>query len=350
MTLRLAVDDYQGYRKDCQESFARFGNTTDALTARRIGFSCALSPQGVEDVADILPYTTRVLSHETPSDWYGVTLGLTEYRDGGFTQALNILARAPSSTGFEGISALAVQAMAQQKLKQNDAPYHSLEQARRMYARSAGPGPGLRQDNWHPWLNCTILLREAEVLVPAPVFSKGPAEATNDDALLDRKARAERLSIQMALALIRRNGGEKEEAEAELRTVFAERAKLAAEEPANEDYQADVVATRQQIAQSLVEAGKIDEGMQELQRASADLAKLNGALPRVQRIRQDQGVVYLALGKAGRPKEAVHALKTALALLNAARKEDPKKANLQLAAAQAQYRLGELYAGYGLLI
>src|SRR5467141_1071229 len=93
--------------------------------------------------------------------------------------------------------------------------------------------------DWHNWVQVEILVREAESVIPAaPVTAAAPGAppAQEENARRDRKARADRLSTEFALALIRVHVGPKAEAEAELRTVLASRVKLAGEEPANPDY------------------------------------------------------------------------------------------------------------------
>ena len=88
------------------------------------------------------------------------------------------------------------------------------------------------------------LLKEAQRLIPASKQDVPPVSLVQEQAARGkRKARAERISAQAALVLIGLDLGRKKDAETELRQVLAEREKLAQEEPANVDYQADLSAT-----------------------------------------------------------------------------------------------------------
>jgi len=50
---------------------------------------------------------------------------------------------------------------------------------------------------------------------------------------------------------------------------WAEREKIAAEEPSNSDYQADLAAAHQQLGQFLANDARIEEGVKETQQAVA---------------------------------------------------------------------------------
>ncbi len=92
----------------------------------------------------------------------------------------------------------------------------------------------------------------------APAVASVGSLAREAAARRERKGRAVHLSAREGLALIRLDIGQRAEAEAELRAVLAERVKIAAEEPANPDFQADLAATNQQLGRLLAEGGKVD--------------------------------------------------------------------------------------------
>ena len=113
------------------------------------------------------------------------------------------------------------------------------------------PDLGAKAWDWHNWTQVEILAREAEGLIPSArrrrAAHRWPASRPSGGSA---KARADRLSTRAALAWICLDVGQKEEAAAELKEVLAERTKIAAEEPGNADYRADLIET-------LVQSGRL---------------------------------------------------------------------------------------------
>src|SRR5262249_40366558 len=139
------------------------------------------------------------------------------------------------------------------------------------------PGPGETQNHeWHTWLQADLLVREADALVgavPAQVAQAGRS-VEQELARRERKARADHLATQAALAQIRLGIGQKKDAESEVRALLAERQKLASEEPDNPDYQADLAAAHQHLGELLLSEGHIEKSILETKQARALLQKL----------------------------------------------------------------------------
>ncbi|MHB1556561.1 MAG: tetratricopeptide repeat protein [Isosphaeraceae bacterium] len=124
------------------------------------------------------------------------------------------------------------------------------------------PDVGARAYDWHNWLQVEILIREVDGLIPdATEPSADPTTrrslASEQAARRERKARAARADTRTALAWIARDAGRIDEARAELKRVLDERAKIAAEEPDNPDYQAALAATQLQLARAPAKMGDI---------------------------------------------------------------------------------------------
>jgi serine/threonine protein kinase/tetratricopeptide (TPR) repeat protein len=195
-----------------------------------------------------------------------------------------------------------------------------------------------------------ILAQEAKSAIPAAAPNDSPVQEEN--ARRDRKARADRLSTELALAQLRVNVGPMAEAEAELRAVLAGRVKLAEEEPSNPDYRSAVVVSRIQLGGFLADSGQVGKANKELADTVASAQRFVAENPSDRQARYDLAAAHRAVGdvasKTNRPAEAVRALRLGMELLDAARKEDPKNAGLKKLLADVEYQLGEYHAKLGL--
>jgi tetratricopeptide (TPR) repeat protein len=356
--LRVHLGDLEGYRQDCREMLKRFGKTKDLETARRVAIACLLAPQELEELSAAVLPLKGLGKDQSRIGWNVLGLGMVHYREGQGKLAMEAVATVSRTSGFDGIAALACRAMAEQQQNQPSDARRSLEQAREKMARQAKPGPDEVQSNWYHWLLCQIVLREAEALIPtAPVVaeaqgSTAPGSTAHDYAAQrERKARAESLTLHAALAQIRLDAGQKKEAEAELRAVLAEREKIAAEEPANPDYQAELAAAHEQLGQFLVSDARVEEGVKETQLAVALLEQSAAGNPRVARLQVNLAANLFSVGdlhwKAGRLAAGRQAWERALESLKTAQgaaAKDPKVAkmtvDLELVAARAYANLG----------
>ncbi len=358
--LLARAGDFEGYRKVCRELLARFGGSDSAIVVQRAATACLIAPNGTEDPSSVLVKMKRARkkSHigagSNLATWIDITLALGHYRQGQWDQAVKSLAPFAKVSWDHDVVAFAIRAMAQHKLNQPDAAQLTLRQARDGLARFNLPGPGELQTTWYNWHLAQLVLREAEALIPAAPVAAGPPGSTAQDyaARRDRKARADSLATQAALAQIRFDGGQQKEAEAELRAVLAEYAKIAAEEPANTDYQADLAAAQEKLGRLLVSAGRVEEAAKETQQALALLKQGAAGNPKADRLQVNLAADLFSIGdfywKAGRPAEGKTAWQRALENLKAARgaaTRDPKLAKL---AADLELVAGRAYADLGL--
>jgi hypothetical protein len=172
------------------------------------------------------------------------------------------LANAPPPASELEASVRGVEAATLARLRRDSEAESALRKARAALDRLPRPGRILEPDpfGWYEAVRAEILIAEAAGLIPkAPVVPSVGSLARDVAARRERKVRAVHLSGRESLALIRLDLGQRDEAEAEFRAVLAERVKIAAEEPANSDFQADLAATNQQLGRLLAEGGKGDK-------------------------------------------------------------------------------------------
>lgn len=332
----------------------RFGNSGDGVVVQRLATACLIAPNGTEDPSALVVMLKGVKKEPFNASWCDVTKAIGHYREGQWDQALKALAPFSKVSWDYDVVALAIRAMTQHKLNQTEAAQRSLQQARDGLARFAQPGPAELQTTWYNWHVAQFVLHEAETLIPktpeAAAIS-GVSTAQDYAAQRDRKTRAESLATQAALAQIRLDVGQKKEAEAELRAVLAERVKIAAEEPANPDHQADLAVAHEQLGLLLVSDARVEEGVKETQQAVALLEQSAAGNPKTARLQVNLATSLFSVGdlhwKAGRLADGKRAWDRALESLKTARGaagKDPKLAkmavDLELVAGRAYAKLG----------
>ncbi len=353
--------ELEKYRQLRRTSLEKFAGGTAYSEPINVARAALLAPGAIQDE----PLIRRVLEdadkQESPEFWMQATAALAEYRRGNTLAAIKRLeSRVKPLPEFPNTRGLvdALAALAYQKASRPDEARAALARAKAgLAADRARPDRGWLYDHdWHNWVQLEILIREAESVIPAaPVTAAAPAasRAQEENALRDRKARTDRLSTEFALALIRVKVGPKGQAETELRGALGERLKITEEEPTNPDYQADVFAARLELGRFLISSGRNDEGGKELAEAVAIGQKLIAERPTDRRTRRDLATTLGAFGdlawKTNRPAEAVRALRAAIEMLDAALKEEPKDAELNIQIADAEYWLGAWYSEHGAL-
>ena len=292
-----------------------------------------------------------------PEFWMQATAALAEYRWGdGRASVKRLDTRVIPHPPFPDTQALAdaVRALACQRAGQTSDARAALNRAKAVMARERPrPDHGWAFDwDWHNWIQVEILVREAETVIPtALVAAASPAQEEN--ARRDRKDRADRLSTDFALALIRVEVGPKAQAEAELRAVLAARVKIAAEEPSNPDYRADLLASRLGLGRFLADAGRSGEAAKELTEAvaigqdaprraadrPASPARPGGCEPGT----RSRGLEHEPSGRR-RPGASLCNRPAGHRLCRR-----PKTTGMTNELADAQYQLGEWYIRHGLL-
>jgi formylglycine-generating enzyme required for sulfatase activity/serine/threonine protein kinase/tetratricopeptide (TPR) repeat protein len=171
--LRLQVGDVEGYHRVCREMLKRFGETKDPRIADQVAKACLLAPKAVDDLGPVYKLSDLSLKDPSGTDytWRQVCKCLAGYRKGLGDESIQGLARGILSGKPEhaarDATALVIIAMAEQKRGKSDEARAALKDARgRIEANMPKVERGEQfGDDWHDWLRCQILLREAEKLV-----------------------------------------------------------------------------------------------------------------------------------------------------------------------------------------
>jgi WD40 repeat protein/tetratricopeptide (TPR) repeat protein len=179
----LQRGDVAGYRRHCHEMLERFGQTTDPVVAERISKACLFAPLPCADrdaarrLAERAVAMARAQGHWV-LPWVLVAEGLADYRDGRFQDALarvdECLARGPADWN-RTLPALLIRAMAQYRLGRGGEAREALGRADETFRKQRPRhDSGDLGANWHDWLICEALRREAGVLIPAAVLPADP--------------------------------------------------------------------------------------------------------------------------------------------------------------------------------
>ena len=188
---------------------------------------------------------------EPDAPWMLQASVLADYRLGNYESATAKVVGASRAFWNLGATIQSVHAAALFRLGRFSDATFALQSAQAAFDRMQCPGRSVPPDHFDWWdtVRAEMLLKEAQRLIPAPNQDLPPVSLVQEQASRsERKARAESVSARVALVLIGLDLGQKKDAETELKQVLAEREKLAKEEPANVDYQADLAATHVMLA------------------------------------------------------------------------------------------------------
>ncbi len=354
--LQLRAGDQDGYRTSCRKLLNRYPPSNNDTRARMI-LTCLLVPDLVNDKVALRQWADSLAVNEknAPSSWHRVAQILADFRQGEYAAVDRRAKKWPGDWHFDSV-VRPVEAMALERLGRHSEAVVALRKAQTALARFSHEFNRVASaPQWWEFTRGRVLLDEAEAMIrAAPAIAEAPAAspAQQDNAWRDRKARADSLATQAALAQIRLDVGQATEAEAELRAILAEREKIAAEEPDNLDYQADRATAHQQLGQFLESDGRNEEGVKETQQAVALLERIAAGEPISVRHQVKLASNLFGIGnfhwKAGRLAEGSLAWQKALDRLAAARgtaATDPKLAKL---AVDLELAAGRAYADLGL--
>jgi serine/threonine protein kinase len=169
----LQVGDQKAYRRHCQEMLRRFGATADPVLAERTAKVCLLAPDSADDLAPALRLADRAVTGTEKHRAYPYFLlvrGLAHYRTGEYDRAIDRLTPCVRLDEWTfAVPAHLIQAMAHQRLGHAEEAGKALGKARALMADSKFPHAegGDLGDNWHAWLHCQHLYREAVALIEA---------------------------------------------------------------------------------------------------------------------------------------------------------------------------------------
>ena len=193
-TLRLRAGDVAGYRRACRAMLERFQDTELPEVAERTAKTCLLLPDAVPDFDRVQKLAHRAVTGTEKHGsyrWFVFVKGLAEYRAGRHAEAVNWLNRfGPNADGAHiDATAFAVLAMAQHRLGQKEKTGAALHSAHVIFAKKM-PDPRAGRPfggDWHEWLHCQILLREAEALLGKQQDQPSSPQSPNVSAKVEKR-------------------------------------------------------------------------------------------------------------------------------------------------------------------
>jgi tetratricopeptide (TPR) repeat protein len=171
--LQVQIGDTDGYRLNCAQLLARFGDTADPINAERVAKPCLILPDAGVDldaVGKLAEISVSKGKNHPFFAYFMVTKALAELRQGHFASAIDwmqqFLAGAakvpPQNTLDRNLTASAhlIMAMAEHHLKREKEARASLASGSDLI----DPEPGIN-GTWNDWLVAQALLKEARALI-----------------------------------------------------------------------------------------------------------------------------------------------------------------------------------------
>jgi serine/threonine protein kinase len=165
--LLLQTGDLAGYGRHRELVLRQFADTADPMIAERMAKACLILPAQPADLGTIGRMAeTAIAAGPTHRYWlyFQFAKGLTEYRQGNFTNAVKWLeeVKANDADAARTVQAYVVLAMAQFGLKHADLARTTLANGAKLAARSMPKVDGL---NWNDQMTAYLLMREAKQLI-----------------------------------------------------------------------------------------------------------------------------------------------------------------------------------------
>ena len=177
--LLIQSGDLAGYRKNCRAMLALFGNAQNPMIAERVAKTCLLFPSAVTEdelgkVWKLAEFAVETGQNSQWLHWFQLTRGLSEYRQGHFSNAvewmLRVQGRVPQARDSDREKCKAdsylVLSMALQQLNQRQEARAALARGVELVQTQV---PSLDEGSygptWHDVLIPHILLREAQALM-----------------------------------------------------------------------------------------------------------------------------------------------------------------------------------------
>jgi Flp pilus assembly protein TadD len=167
-TLFAQVGDVTGYSRNCAQIIQLFGTNLLPLVAERLAKACVILPPPPEDLPAISKLAAVAVNagprhRNYPS--FQLVQGLVEYREGHFSNALDLMQKVATQPGDElrTVQAYAIMAMAQHQLEDDEAARASLTKASEL-AKDTPARAGARELglSWHEVLYARLLMAEAK--------------------------------------------------------------------------------------------------------------------------------------------------------------------------------------------
>jgi tetratricopeptide (TPR) repeat protein len=171
--LLLQLGDVEGYRRQCRRMMDRYQDDTDPLNlekAAKVSLITDGPPDDVRRAARLADRAVTVGENSPYLVYLQVTKGIAEYREGHYDSAVKWLERAKPGDNQSVLKAMTgvFLALAYHRAGRPDDARRSLNEAQTLLDQRFppnGPPDINRGGEWHDWLICQIVRREAEALL-----------------------------------------------------------------------------------------------------------------------------------------------------------------------------------------
>jgi eukaryotic-like serine/threonine-protein kinase len=165
--LLVKAGDLASYRKHCELSMSRFGQTADPAVAERIAKDCLTLPPtdgSLERLAKMADTAVAAGTNDSSWPYYAFVKGLAEFRQSHFAGALEWLQKVAPNEGVPSRTAQvhAVSAMAEYRLGRTNAARANLTQGLTIAETKLNQ---LYRIDWNDQLIAQFLLQEAQTLI-----------------------------------------------------------------------------------------------------------------------------------------------------------------------------------------
>jgi serine/threonine protein kinase/tetratricopeptide (TPR) repeat protein len=174
--LRLHLGDRKGYESACQEMLKRFEKAEQSEIRERVVRSSLLTADGAGQLAAVTALDKPLVEDEkSPFHWYFMaTRALAEFRSGRHGEAISwaekmavpkVADQRRAAYAMHDALALTILALAENSAGRSSEAretFASAEQLAKKYFPDPAAGRPFGPENWHDWLICGLLMREAE--------------------------------------------------------------------------------------------------------------------------------------------------------------------------------------------
>jgi tetratricopeptide (TPR) repeat protein len=170
-SLLVARGDWDGYRRHCQRTVARFGGTKVPSIAEQMAKACLTLPSSGVDPARIESWAdTSLTANPTNSayPYYQIAKGWSEYRRGRFAQAVAWLSKSLNAKGaqpYRVAEGSLLRAMAEHQLKQPELARADLSAALNVVEVQMPKAQSDLGIAWLDWIITRQLVKEAKALI-----------------------------------------------------------------------------------------------------------------------------------------------------------------------------------------
>jgi hypothetical protein len=166
----LAAGERDGYDRVCRKALEQFGGTDDPVAADRTAKAGLLVAAPADDLKPFARLAEVAVERGAEHAWlhyFQLARGMAAYRTGDWAGALDWCGRSRRRAGniFSLVALdLLFEAMAHHRLNQAEQSHSAMERATQLINKYLAAAKDDRGDDWHDWLMCEIVRREAESL------------------------------------------------------------------------------------------------------------------------------------------------------------------------------------------